>query len=318
MADNMIWAYLLHLGEAMWRDFGPGDGGECLFTDKSSFDKNVWLGTIDKLCEKKSCNMIVIDVGEGVEYEAYPEIKRPGSWTKKELSDEVKRLKALGFEVIPKLNFSTGHDKWMGIYSRMVSTPQYYKFCTDVIDEISELFEYPRFFHLGMDEECYAIQVKSPMCIIRQHDLYWHDINFLLKAVEKNGARPWLWADFVWHTPDTEKAFIENMSHDALLSNWYYGDWVDPYFKQARDGYAVLEAHDFDQVPTGGNCDKTREYSEKNMLLTVENCMKIVAPERLKGFMMTTWEMTNEKNRARLAAAVDCIDESYEFYCKNK
>lgn len=310
----MIWAYLMHLGKLMWGDFGPGDGGKCIITDKWTFDDKVWRDVSQRLHDQGRCNMIVMDIGEGVEYESHPEIKAPGSWSKKQLSAEISRLRALGFEVIPKLNFSTGHDKWMGIYSRMISTPQYYQFCTDVIDEVCELFGNPSLFHLGMDEECFAIQKKNPLCIIRQHDLYWHDINFLIKAVEKNGSRPWLWADYIWHVPENEKDFVENMSHDALLSNWYYGDWEEDYFAEARRGYVALEEHGFEQVPTGGNCDKTREYTEENMLLTVKQCTNIVAPERLHGFMMTPWEMTSEIMRPRLLAAADRLAEAHDYY----
>lgn len=314
MENKMIWAYLIHLGEAMWGDFEPGDGGACIFTDRSSFDMNVWLDVTADLERSKSCNMILIDVGDGVEYESHPEINRPGALTKKQLSDEIQRLRSLGFEVIPKLNFATSHDKWMGIYSRMVSTPQYYQFCTDVIDEMCELFGHPRFFHLGMDEECCVVQKKLPICIVRQHDLYWHDINFLIKAVEKNGARPWLWADYIWHTPENEKDFLENMSHDALLSNWYYGSWQGELFTEIRNAYAVLEAHGFDQVPTGSNCDKSRDFTRDNMVLTVKHCLNIIAPERLKGFMMAPWEMTNENQRPRHKEAVEVMKKSYDFY----
>ena len=314
--DNMIWAYLMHLGECMWGDFEPGDGGQCLFTDKVSFDQNVWLDVSKKLHEKQCCNMIIIDIGEGVIFDSHPEIKAPGALTKKQLKDEILRLRGLGFEVIPKLNFATSHDKWMGIYSRMVSTPQYYKFCTDVIDEMCELFDHPRFFHLGMDEECFSIQKRLPLCIIRHHSLFWHDMNFLFKAVEKNGSRPWIWADYVWHTPESQKSFLENMTKDILLSNWYYGDWThtDTFFYDSMCAYKLLEEHGFDQIPTAGNCNRVVEYNTKSMKLTIENTINTIAPERLKGYMMTSWEPTNEIMRPRLMEAVDIMDDGFKFY----
>ena len=66
---------------------------------------------------------------------------------------EVKRLREMGLEPIPKLNFSTCHDTWLGPYARMVSTPKYYEVAKDLIAETIELFDKPRLFHLGMDEE---------------------------------------------------------------------------------------------------------------------------------------------------------------------
>ena len=65
------------------------------------------------------------------------------------LKEELKKLRDAGLEPIPKLNFSTAHDTWLGPYSRCVSTPTYYKACEDLIEEVVELFDKPRFFHLG-------------------------------------------------------------------------------------------------------------------------------------------------------------------------
>ena len=102
----MIWAYLMHLGRLMWGDFGPGDGGKCIITDEWTFDDKVWHSISQRLHDQGRCNMIVMDIGEGVEYESHPEIKAPGSWSKKQLAAEISRLRALGFEVTyqPKID----------------------------------------------------------------------------------------------------------------------------------------------------------------------------------------------------------------------
>ncbi len=316
MENKMIWSYLIHIGECMWGDYEPGDGGLCINNTPLNCHEPTWNKIIDGLVEKQCCNTILIDLGEGVQYQSHPEIAIKGSWSKEKLSAEIDRLRGLGFKVYPKLNFSTGHDKWMGIYSRMVSTPQYYTFCKDIIDEVCELFSYPELFHLGLDEECFSVQKKLPICIIRHHNLWWHDVNYLFKLVEKNGARPWIWADYVWHTPESQKSFIENMSHDVLCSNWYYGNWkhTTDFFYDSMKGYEVLEEHGFDQLPTGSNCKKIVEYCRDNMRLTVENCSRIIAPERLCGFMMAPWERTHEEKQERFDESLDAYKEAYDFY----
>ena len=316
VAKEMMWAYLVHLGECMWGDYGPGDGGRCINTRSLRFHEPTWREITDMLVEKKCCNTIVIDIGEGIQYESHPEIVVEGAWSKQKLAAEIARLRGLGFKVYPKLNFSTGHDKWMGIYSRMVSTPQYYTFCKDVIDEVCELFGKPELFHLGMDEECYSIQERSPMCIIRNGELFWHDINYLFSCVEKHGCRPWVWGDSVWHTKESEKSFVENMSHDALISNWYYGDWkhTSGFFVDSMNGYRVLEEHGFDQVPTGANPIYVVEYCRDNFKLTVENCSKIIADGRLKGFMMAPWQYCQERHLPRFVEAIEVMKETYDDY----
>ena len=320
MKDNLIWSYLIHLGDNMWGDYGPDHSSDCIKTEPLKCEDKAWNEIIDRLVEKKCCNTILIDVAEGVQYESHPEIAAPGAWSKQKLSDEISRLRSLGFKVYPKLNFSAAHDKWIGVYSRMVSTPHYYAFCKDVIDEMSELFGKPELFHLGMDEECMSCQTKMSVCVIRSHELFWHDIKYLFDVTEKNGARPWIWADHVWHDNESQEAFLKHASKEALYSNWYYGNFkhTEGYLHDSMSSYATLEKHGFDQLPTGSNCDGTIEFCRENMCLTVEKCPQIIAPERLKGFMMTSWVTTTQEGRERNLDAVDCLSEAYDLYYSKK
>ena len=294
MAKDFMWAHFLQFGDGMWGDYAPGDGGRCIDNTELMLDKSSWDKIIDRLVETGAANTLVIDVGDGIQYETHPEIVRRGAWSKQRLAEEIARLRGLGFDVYPKLNFSAGHDKWMGVYSRMLSTPQYYSFCKDVIDEVAELFGNPDLFHLGMDEECLSIQQKLPITIIRNGELYWHDVNYLFSLVEAKGARPWVWADYVWHTPEREKSFLENMSHDALLSNWYYQLFNDPendWHYPAYHAFELLDKHGYDQVPCGSNFAQ-----EANFGLLVEHCSKYVSKEHLKGFFMAPWKKTMPVN----------------------
>ena len=98
-------------------------------------------------------NSVLIDLGNSVKYETHPEISQKEALTKDELKKKLDELRALGLTPIPKLNFSCGHNPWMRKYKYMVGTDEYYQFCDDLIDEVTELFDYPEYFHLGLDEE---------------------------------------------------------------------------------------------------------------------------------------------------------------------
>ncbi|MBQ8758196.1 MAG: Tat pathway signal protein [Clostridia bacterium] len=315
MAKELIWAYLIHLSNNFGGDYPPGDGGECKKTEPLVLEKAVWTDALNYLHGKNCCNTILIDVNDGVEYESHPEINAPGAMTKAELADEIARLRKMGFKVYPKLNFSACHDKWLGVYSRMLSTPLYYQVCKDLIDEVSELFGKPELFHLGLDEECISTQANSHMCIIRGFDMYWHDAHYLFKCVEANGARPWMWADHIWHNPPSRDAFVAKASKDVLYSNWYYGNWehTSGWLYDSLKAYEVLEAHGFDQIPCGSTTIAP-EYCHDNMKLTVENCTKNVAPERLYGFLMTSWAMPTEKGKEKLFEQADAMAEAHDFY----
>ena len=303
MADkDMIWAYLAHLGYNMWGDPGSvrKDTEYTIAQDTMRFDKSLWDDLMVKLVDV-GANMVVIDLGEGVKYDSHPELAVKGSWTTDELRAELAKMREMGLEPIPKLNFSACHDEWLGPYSRMLSTKPYYDACSDLIKEVCELFDSPRLFHLGMDEETWDHQHTLSYAVIRQYDLWWHDFLFLVEQVEKNGSQAWIWSDYIWHH---QEEFLQRMPKSVMQSNWYY-DRVFSRDVNYVEAYHVLEENGYDQIPTGSNW-----ADPDNMRKTAEYCKDIIAPERLKGFMQTPWKPTVERRRARHFEAADEVGVS--------
>lgn len=216
---------------------------------------------------------------------------------------ELARLRGMGLEPIPKLNFSTTHDSWLKDYQRMVSTSTYYKVCADVIKDAIEIFDRPRFFHLGYDEETAGHQSTHLMAITRQGELWWHDFLWFVKQVENQGVRPWIWSDYYWNH---QKEFLSRMPRSVLQSNWYYG----AAFETAKDmsrvrvqTYIDLDKAGFDQVPTGSNWS-----CETNFADTLRFCRAHCAPERLKGMMMAPWQRTISIHHDKSVAALDLLE----------
>lgn len=294
----MMWAYLIHLGANMWSDRDeprPGEKplpGVNFRAQTLICDKDVWDQVTDELATGGFTHL-VIDLGEAIRYETHPELAVPGAWTPDQLRAELARLRQLGLTPIPKLNFSASHDTWLGPYSRQLSSPTYYQVCSDLIREVADLFDQPEFFHLGMDEETDNHQRRYLYSVVRREDLWWHDLDFLLDCVRKQGIRPWVWADAAWHHPEE---FYARMPKDVLQSNWYYGLWFggdERNRPRVLDAdyhltYLDLEDHGYDQVPTGS----TWRNAWDNLDLTVDFCQSRVASERLLGFMQAPWVMT--------------------------
>jgi hypothetical protein len=161
----------------------------------------------------------LLDIGDGVKFDSHPEISAPDAWSKEFLKQKINEARALGLEVIPKLNFSCMHHTWLKKYRYMVSTPEYYAACADVIREVCEAFGNPRFIHLGLDEERVGITTFREFIHVRNATLWWHDAYFFFKEAEKNGARPWVWSDYYWNNPEL---FTERMPREVLQSNWCY------------------------------------------------------------------------------------------------
>lgn len=273
-------------------------------------------------------NMIVIDLGDGVRYQSHPEIAVKKAWSPARLRRELKKLRDAGLEPIPKLNFSTAHDAWLGPYAGIVSSKTYYQVCRDLIAEVTDLFGGPRFFHLGMDEETAVNQNYSRLLIVRQFDLWWHDLCFLFDQVRRNGVRPWIWSDYEWYHPEE---FYKHMPKDVLQSNWWYYNKLNPQTTLIRcnpqydnmtkpmklkpvQAYLDLEAHGYDQILTGGNTSACSD----NFQATVDFALRHIAPKRLYGFLMTTWRSTQPKHRKRHFDAIDQVSQAMRRYYRSK
>ena len=297
--DGLLWVYLVHLGYNMWCDREvPGTKKE-YWTAQPYLQCEIgfWHELIARMAAA-GINMVVIDLGEGVRYESHPELAVRGSWTPGQLQDELARVRDKGIEPIPKLNFSAGHDAWLGEHSRCLSTATYYTVCSDLIAEVIDLFDGPRFFHLGMDEETAEHQREYAYVVIRQHELWWHDFNLYVEEVQKGSARPWIWSDYLWRHPEL---FFQNMPKSVLQSNWYYGDTFKDDEKYVA-AYLELEKHGYDQIPTGSNWSHPDNFEK-----TVAYCSARIPQPRLKGFLQTSWKPTLERCRDRHIAAIEQV-----------
>lgn len=292
MEQTMLWIYLIHLSNNMWDDAGSiRTEPYTLYSDHLIAEDMVWKKVINYL-PSQGINAVLIDVGDGMEYESHPEISISGAWSKDKLKKELDYIRSLGMTPLPKLNFSTCHDAWLGKYERMVSTPEYYQVCKDIIQEVAEVFDYPKYFHLGMDEEGMVCQKNYSYCVIRQHDLWWHDAYYLFDCCDKVGARPWVWADYCW---DHMEEYLHKMPKSVLQSNWWYDlikKNVDGIYADIRyDAYRILDQAGFEQVPTASTWSKWY-----NNLQTMQLGRDSLSPERLKGYMTAPWYFTTQKD----------------------
>ena len=309
---KFLWSYLAHFGVNSWKDVpletqDPSMPEKWLTrccADHVRFDEASWR-RLSAALAKAGCNQIIIDLAEIVVYPSHPELAVKGSWTVEKLRNELDRLRGMGFEVIPKMNFSACHDTWLKTYHRMVSTKKYYQVCEDLIKDVAEIFDHPRFFHLGYDEETASHQAKHLFAVCRQGDLWWHDFLWFANVTEKTGCRPWIWSDYIWNHKDE---FLKRMPKSVLQSNWYYGKSFDPSTMGERSRYYVqayewLDKAGFDQVPTGSNWSCDSNFGD-----TIKFCDAKCHKELIKGYMMAPWTRTFAIHEAKSLEAIALMD----------
>lgn len=315
MQSEMIWANLIHLSYNMWEEAPPEglesnvfEGSTCAearawahgYRDRLTFDEPTWNALLKEMSDS-GMNMVVLDLGDAIQYKSHPELAVEDAWSPKKLKAELAKMRAMNIEPIPKLNFATSHDVWLGKYARMVSTDIYYGVCKDLIEEVCAIFDQPRFFHLGMDEETAAHQVGLNYAVMRQKDLWWHDLYLLADEASKHGSRPWIWSDYAWNN---EEEFFKKMPKEILQSNWYYGNGFDvngahKQWRKMIEIYDKLEKHGYDQIPTGST-----HSNDENFGATVEYAEKTIHPSRLFGFLMTVWRPTLSACQERHSKAI--------------
>lgn len=318
------WSVLVHLGMNQWHERSSNYkqtwprvtdqveaaaiADEYLSADYVRFDEGFWDKVVGDF-KAAGANQVVIDLGEALIYPSHPEIAVRGSWSADKLRGELRRLRAMGLEPIPKLNFSTTHDIWMGDYHRMVSSKKYYAFVSDIIKDVCEIFDYPRYFHIGMDEETVSFQdYGQSVVIVRQGELWWHDVLFYVKEVERHGSRAWCWSNCI-RTFDAE-TYAKKMPKSVVQSPWWYTGSMDPnskdsWNKPAKALYALARLG-YDTVPCSSNC-----YSEPHaMKRVVELCDKIYKQEHLLGYQMAPWLEMNKVFAKRWAGAAADLKEA--------
>ena len=270
--NEFVWGSLIHLGRNGW--------SESAAADHVRFDEHLWHDVSEKL-RTKGANTIVLSLGEAVRYPSHPELAVKGSWSPEKLRTELQRLRAMGFEVLPKLNFSTTHDVWLGEYARMVSTRKYYQVCSEIIADVMEIFDTPRLFHLGFDEEWEYHQRTYEYCVMRQGELWWHDFLWFVKEVERYGVRAWAWSG----EKNNPEEFRRRMPKSVLQSPWLYMGFKDPQYVKDIIPYDQLVEWGYDILPCGSNCYGVYTNFEQN----VRHCREHYPHNLIKGFMHASW-----------------------------
>lgn len=228
-------------------------------SDVFRFDEPLWEAIVDEMA-KAGQNALFMNLGNGLHYATHPELAVPGAWTRERLKCEIEKLAEKGITLMPKLNFSMMHGFWLNEYRRMPASQTYYRVCRELISEVARLFKGAKYFHLGMDEEDkIRIHKHDQLGIVRQNELYWHDLQFLLDCVRDEGLTPVIWASEIMREYDAFKQNISNKNlvlfhyhyHAVKKEHWTPVDSREDYknFYSTREPYKYMDIKYVEEDP---------------------------------------------------------------------
>ncbi len=281
--------YLLHLTHY--------DPRWCAIKDKEKpFDLRVGMEIVDALAEE-GFNLLFIGCSDGVRYKSHPELARKYSIPMKDLKRLVAHARKSGLEIVPKLNFSKSeinrHDNWIRTpdapWHEDFEEPAYWKKAFEIIDEVNDVCEPERFFHVGMDEDHN-----------RSHTQYAEAIKILHAVLKRRKLRTIVWNDtainyasgFVY----VEKMLdaLDKIPKDIVHIIWNYRYVPEKQIKlTASKGFEVWGAPGRDAAQVEGfiqALEKTRKG---------------------KGLLMTTWMKCWKPNRKELLGQIHAMGPEY-------
>lgn len=311
-AGELVRGALIHLGSNMWTDVYTNEKPrKHVWDDKVTVDwvradDKVWNDVVDAMVKAKM-NMIVIDLGEAMEYPSHPELAVKGTYSVAKMRRELDRLRALGLEPIPKVNFSTTHNAWMKEWRHKVSTPEYMRTVRDIIGDVAEIFDRPRLIHIGYDEETMGHQGgwgNYQYIVVRKRELWWKDFLATVQYVRDAGSRAWCFSDQFWYEPDLFRAL---MPKDVVQCPWNcvkhekHPEWMGTIDEMGQMGFDVIadcSTYPGDAVkpdPSGLKqtytpIDRTKEHTQVKDMMSY--CREKIPSGHLKGFIVCPWVLT--------------------------
>ena len=120
---------------------GTGDGG------MKHASVSEWRAAAQRL-SSEGYTAAIVDVADGFAYPSHPELAAKGAWDAKTFRAEIGRLRDLGLEPIPCLDFSAGRCAWIG---KPAGTAEGLALCLDLVKDVHRVFGHPRYFQVVAD-----------------------------------------------------------------------------------------------------------------------------------------------------------------------
>lgn len=239
--------------------------GALLFTGNQALPFHKKL--VDRIFSRFKMNHLIIEV-DNIKWKSDPTIALDWSMDQEDLRKDIRYANESFIQVSPLLQ-SLGHCGWMfkngrnqdlaenpdRPYAYCPSNPRTYDFILPFYDEVVQLFNRPRFVHIGHDE------VQEPGGFPRHEEckkrsaeqIFVDDTLRVREHLAKKGARVMMWGDMMLakgdapdatnaENPEKAKWIRDQLPKDVIITDWHYAPGKPEDFRSLR--IFMDEGHD--------------------------------------------------------------------------
>lgn len=195
---------------------------------------------IEDVFSRYKVNHIVLEA-ENVRWDSHPEVFNPARGMSK---DDVRKLIKIAKDhhiTVTPLIQSLGHMEWASFnasnldlfedsgtpYAFCPRNEKAYRFMFDIMDEAVELFDYPKYMHIGHDEVTHfgRFPVHEDCARIGKYKLYADDTLRYYDYLKAKGVGVMMWGDVL--PLEGYRDQIHRLPKDIVIFDWRYGPMKD-------------------------------------------------------------------------------------------
>jgi hypothetical protein len=220
-----------------------------------------------KLISRYKYNMIILENSGSIHFSDLPWAwDRSGGFSPESVNKLVMYGKSRYLEMVPQLQCLGHASEWLGRnpddlekypwlkdcfendktrWDLCISNPKTREILFKTIDRVSEVFDHPKYFHLGLDES--GGTMKCPRCSqFNRAELFAEYIQSLYQHLKKNGQAAMIWHDMILDKSEGGYGYalsgIRNkLPRDIIICDWEYDaleNFKAKIFK--REGFQVV------------------------------------------------------------------------------
>jgi len=255
---------------------------------------------VDRILSRYKMNLMLLECDQ-IEWKCAPEIKVSFAMPREDVKKDIAYANDHFIDVYPQVS-SLGHMHWIFAnhqhrdlaenpdhpYAYCPSNPESYKFIFKIYDEAVELFNHPKYFHIGHDEVT-SVEAEFPHdAVCKQKtaaQLFIEDTLKIYDHLKKQGIGVMMWGDMMLapgeapdacNMPDAKTAdwMRKSLPKDIIITDWHYA--ID-----GPESYHSLKLFQ-DQ---GLKCIASTWYTPAN----IRNFSQAAKNNNSLGLLQTTW-----------------------------